>query len=127
VLVVDDEEDARDLLRVVLESCEASVHVAANVAEALTTLDEQHVDLIVSDIGMPEQDGCDLIRTVRALPDAAKANVPAIALTAFAQPEDRTRALVAGFNVYMSKPVELEELLMALADLVRHAPPSSKA
>lgn len=123
VLIIDDEEDARDLLRVVLESCDAKVLAASSVVEGLALLQSEHVDLIVSDVGMPEQDGYDLIRAVRSLPDQTKANLPAIALTAFARAEDRTRALLAGFNVHMSKPVELAELLIALADLVTHTPP----
>jgi CheY-like chemotaxis protein/two-component sensor histidine kinase len=127
VLIVDDEEDARDLLRIVLESCDARVLAAANVEEGLFLLQSQHVDLIVSDVGMPERDGYDLIRAVRGLPDATKSNLPAIALTAFARAEDRTRALLAGFNVHLSKPVELAELLIALADLVTHAPPGRDA
>jgi CheY-like chemotaxis protein/anti-sigma regulatory factor (Ser/Thr protein kinase) len=124
VLIVDDEEDARDLLRIVVESCDARAHVAAGVAQALSILTSEHVDVIVSDIGMPGQDGHDLIRTVRSLPDPAKAGIPAIALTAFARGEDRTQALLAGFNVHMSKPVELSELLVSLADLVTHSKPN---
>jgi signal transduction histidine kinase/ActR/RegA family two-component response regulator len=121
VLIVDDEEDARDLLRIVVESCDARAHVAASVPQALATLASEHVDVIVSDIGMPEQDGYDLIRAVRALPDATKASLPAIALTAFARGDDRSQALLAGFNAHMTKPVELADLLAALADLVTHA------
>ena len=75
------------------------------------------MDLLVSDIGMPEEDGYSLIRNVRALPSKEKARIPAIALTAFARNEDRTRALLEGFNVHMAKPVEPAELLLALADL----------
>ena len=121
VLIVDDEEDARDLLRIVMESCDARAHVAAGVAEALAILANEHVDAVVSDIGMPVRDGYDFIRTVRSLPDEAKASIPAIALTAFARGEDHTQALLAGFNVHLSKPVELGELLVALADLVTHS------
>jgi signal transduction histidine kinase/ActR/RegA family two-component response regulator len=124
VLIVDDEEDARDLLRVVVESCDARAHVAAGVAQALSILAAEHVDVIVSDIGMPGQDGYDLIRALRSLPDPAKAGIPAIALTAFARGEDHTQALLAGFNVHMSKPVELSELLVSLADLVTHPKPN---
>ncbi len=120
VLVVDDEEDARDLLRIVLESCEAEVHDAASAGEALKKVQREHVDLIVSDIGMPEEDGYSLIRNVRALPQKEKASIPAIALTAFARNEDRTRALLEGFNMHMAKPVEPGELLLALADLGGH-------
>ena len=75
---------------------------------------------------MPEEDGYSLIRAVRALPIEAKATIPAIALTAFAQHEDRTRALLAGFNLYMTKPVEPAELLTALADLSMRSAPKSE-
>jgi signal transduction histidine kinase/ActR/RegA family two-component response regulator len=121
ILVVDDQEDARDLLRIVLESCEARVQDAGSANEALALLQREHVDLLISDIGMPEEDGYSLIRRVRALPSKEKATIPAIALTAFARNEDRTRALLEGFNVHMAKPVEPAELLVALADLTGHA------
>ena len=117
VLVVDDEEDARELLRIVLESCDAVVLDAATVSEALAKVETERVDLIVSDIGTPTQDGYSLIRAIRALPVKEKATIPAIALTAFARTEDRTRALLEGFNVHMAKPVEPAELLLTLADL----------
>jgi CheY-like chemotaxis protein len=117
ILIVDDEDDARDLLRIVLESCNAQVYDAASVREALEMLAAQPIDLLVSDIGMPEEDGYTLIRAVRALSEPDKANMPAIALTAFARNEDRSRALLEGFNVHMAKPVEPAELLVALADL----------
>ena len=120
VLVVDDEEDARDLLRIVLESCDVRVHDAATVSEALDVIKRERIDLLVSDIGMPEEDGYSLIRKLRALPAKEQASIPAIALTAFSGNEDRTRALLEGFNVHMAKPVEPGELLLALADLGRH-------
>jgi signal transduction histidine kinase/ActR/RegA family two-component response regulator len=120
VLVVDDEEDARDLLRIVLESCDVTVHDAANAGDALAKIQEERVDLIVSDIGMPEEDGYSLIRKIRSLPGKEKANIPAIALTAFARNEDRSRALLEGFNMHMAKPVEPAELLVALSDLGGH-------
>jgi CheY-like chemotaxis protein len=120
VLVVDAEEDARDLLRIVLDSCEVEVHDAASVRDALSKIERERVDMIVSDIGMPEEDGYSLIRNVRALPIKEKASIPALALTAFARNEDRTRALLEGFNVHMAKPVEPAELLLALADLGGH-------
>jgi CheY-like chemotaxis protein len=124
ILVVDDEEDARDLLRIVLESCGATVHDAGGVREALDKLNGERVDVLISDIGMPMEDGYSLIRAVRALPAKEKASIPSIALTAFARNEDRTRALLAGFNVHMAKPVEPAELLLAVADLSGHAPGS---
>lgn len=120
VLIVDDEDDARELLRIILESCGMTVFDAGSVGEALNTLATMHVDVLVSDIGMPERDGYSLIRDVRALPTKVKATVPAIALTAFTRNEDRTRALLEGFNIHLAKPVEPAELLVALADLLGH-------
>lgn len=119
ILVVDDEPDARELLRIVLESCQARVLDAGSARDALALLERETVDLIVSDIGMPEEDGYSLIRRVRGLVDEAKAATPAIALTAFARNEDRAQALLEGFNQHMTKPVEPAELLVALADLAR--------
>lgn len=127
ILVVDDEEDARDLLRIVLESCGVRVHDAGSAREGLSKLGSEPIDLIISDIGMPEEDGYTFIRNVRSLGVKEKAGVPAVALTAFARNEDRTRALLEGFNVHMAKPVEPAELLITLADLsahvVRKSPP----
>ena len=120
VLVVDDDEDARELLSIVLESCGVRVLDAGNARDALAKVKAERVDLIVSDIGMPEEDGYSLIRSVRALPDKGKATIPAIALTAYTRNEDRSRALLEGFNVHMAKPVEPAELLQALADLSAH-------
>jgi signal transduction histidine kinase/ActR/RegA family two-component response regulator len=120
VLVVDDEPDARELLRVVIESCDAKVHSAGSAQEALTLLASEPVDLLVSDIGMPNEDGYSLIRKVRSLPHPLRATIPAVALTAYAQVDDRTNALLAGFNLHLAKPVEPAELLTALADLCAH-------
>jgi signal transduction histidine kinase/ActR/RegA family two-component response regulator len=128
ILIVDDERDARDLLRIILEFCGVTVLDAPSAKDALATLERQPVDLIVSDIGMPEEDGYSLIRRIRALANQSKAATPAIALTAFASTEDRTRALLDGFNLHMTKPVEPAELLSALADLAAstgRAPPES--
>jgi CheY-like chemotaxis protein len=116
-LVVDDDEDARDLLRVVLACCDLNVHVASSANEALAVLGSKQIDLIVSDIGMPEDDGYSLIRAIRALP-GSKAVIPALALTAFASNEHRTQALLEGFNAHMTKPVEPAELLQLLVDMV---------
>jgi signal transduction histidine kinase/ActR/RegA family two-component response regulator len=128
VLVVDDEDDARDLLRITLESCGARVHDAGSVREALDKLEAERVDVVVSDIGMPGEDGYSLVRSIRTMSNAAQANTPVIALTAFARNEDRTRALLEGFNLHMAKPVEPAELLAAIADLGKHGarPPPSR-
>ncbi|WP_257460263.1 hybrid sensor histidine kinase/response regulator [Archangium lipolyticum] len=118
VLVVEDELDTRELLRVLLEERKAEVTVATCVAEAFESLVRSPPDLIVSDIGMPGEDGYALIRRVRALPPERGGQVPAAALTAFTRLEDRTRALAAGFQVHVPKPVDPAELVMSLANLV---------
>jgi signal transduction histidine kinase/ActR/RegA family two-component response regulator len=117
VLVVDDEEDARELVCIVLESAGMEARAAGSMEQALKLLETFTPHVIVSDIGMPGEDGYALIRSVRMLPSAEKKNIPAIALTAFAQNEDRTRALVAGFNAHMGKPVEPQALVKAVAEL----------
>ncbi|MFY0566847.1 ATP-binding protein [Archangium lansingense] len=118
VLVADDEQGTRELLRVLLEDRGAVVTSASNSAEALERLKREPPDLLVSDIGMPDEDGYTLIRRVRALPPAQGGQVPAAALTAYTRLEDRTRALSAGFQVYVPKPVDPIELVMALANLI---------
>ncbi|HEY8077665.1 MAG TPA: ATP-binding protein, partial [Labilithrix sp.] len=117
VLVVDDEVDARELLREMLSSCKARVDVASSVAEAIAFVEEHQPDVVVSDIGMPGEDGYVLIRKLRALPAAMGGRTPAVALTAYARFEDRTKALVAGFNMHVPKPVEPTELLAVLSSL----------
>jgi CheY-like chemotaxis protein len=116
VLVVDDEPDARHLLREVLTACGAEVAEAASAAEALRLIESSSPDILVSDIGMPNMDGYDLIRQIRTR-FAAKA-LPAAALTAFARSEDRRRALLAGFQTHVAKPVDPAELVAAVASLV---------
>ncbi|HEX8915242.1 MAG TPA: PAS domain S-box protein, partial [Humisphaera sp.] len=98
VLAVDDEPDARDLVRRLLEDCGASVVTAGSAAEGLAALDAGAVDLIVSDVGMPEVDGYEFVRRVRRRGPARGGAVPAVALTAYARSEDRTRAMLAGFT-----------------------------
>jgi PAS domain S-box-containing protein len=121
VLVVDDELDARELLRSLLQSCGARVSTAASADEAARTLRDARPDLLVSDIGMPGQDGIELIARVRASGPASGGSIPAVALTAFARPEDRARALSAGFSAYLTKPVDLSLLLRTLARLLRRS------
>jgi len=115
VLVVDDEPDARALLKRVLEECKAQVVTAASAAEALDLLKSQRLDVLVSDIGMADVDGYEFIRTVRSLKPHEGGQIPAVALTAFARSEDRTRALLAGFQAHISKPVEPLELIATIA------------
>ncbi|HLL89059.1 MAG TPA: ATP-binding protein [Tepidisphaeraceae bacterium] len=118
VLVVDDEPDARDLVRRFLEACEAQVVTAASVEEALAALAAHGPDVLISDIGMPDVDGYELLRRVRSHPDESRRRTPAIALTAFARSEDRTRAMLAGYNVHLSKPLEPAELTATIASLM---------
>ena len=117
VLAVDDEPDARALVRRLLEGCDATVRTAGSAAEALAMIREEAPDVLVSDIGMPEQDGYALIRQVRALGSAHAGNVPAVALTAYARSEDRMKAIRAGFQMHMAKPIEGAELITVVASL----------
>ncbi len=117
VLVVDDEPDARELVAYLLETSGMEVSVAGSAAEALTSLADHVPDVVVSDIGMPDEDGYSLIRSIRTLSDERRKGIPAVALTAFARNEDRTRALVEGFNLHMVKPVDPATLIAAVAEL----------
>jgi CheY-like chemotaxis protein len=102
VLVVDDEPETRDLLRVVLDQCEVEVTAAESAREALGFLAEQRFDVLISDIGMPEIDGYALIKQVRQLAPEQGGDLPALALTAYARAEDRTEVLRAGFNMHLA-------------------------
>jgi CheY-like chemotaxis protein len=121
VLAVDDEEDSLSLLRVVLESAGARVSIAPSAAVALEVLQSGQIDVLVADIGMPEMDGFELIKRVRALPQPAARDIPAAALTAFARSEDRTKALQHGFEMHLAKPVDPGELVASVATLVRRS------
>lgn len=114
VLVVDDEPDACELLRRVLTDCQAEVRTAANGPEALELAKANRPDVVVSDVGMPGMDGYEFIERLNAL---LGGRTPSIALTAFARSKDRTRALRAGFNVHLSKPVEPLELVTTVASV----------
>lgn len=117
ILIVDDEADARRMLAQLLKSYGVEVSTAASAAEALEILNRQNLDLMISDIGMPETDGYWLIRRVRELKIGADGKLPAIALTAYAQMQDRLRALAAGFQHHIPKPVEPAELTTTIASL----------
>jgi signal transduction histidine kinase/integral membrane sensor domain MASE1 len=119
VLVVDDEEDARQFLATTLARSGAIIRGAPSMTEALRAMDAQAFDVLLSDIGMPEHDGYDLIREVRARPAERGGSLPAIAFTAYAQADDRARALEAGFQVHLSKPVDPGRLVSTVATLVR--------
>jgi PAS domain S-box-containing protein len=117
VLVVDDELDARRLLGTLLERCGAKVVCVASVDEALEQISRSRPDVLVSDIGMPGEDGYALIRRVREREGDSQQKLPAIALTAFARSEDRRKAMLAGFQMHVPKPVEAEELTAVVASL----------
>jgi CheY-like chemotaxis protein len=117
--VVDDEPDARALIKCLLEDCHAVVNVAASAAEAFDLLRAAPPDVLISDVGMPDEDGYSLIRRVRALAAAEGGAVPAVALTAYARSEDRMNAVMAGFQHHVAKPVEPAELITMVASLVR--------
>jgi CheY-like chemotaxis protein len=115
LVVVDDHADARDLIKRVLEECGAEVLVAVSAAEALLLVERHKPDVLISDIGMPDVDGYELLRRVRTLGAARGGRVPAVALTAFARSQDRTRALHAGYLAHLAKPVEPSELIATVA------------
>jgi CheY-like chemotaxis protein/anti-sigma regulatory factor (Ser/Thr protein kinase) len=117
VLVVDDDPDTIEVVRQVLESAGAQVIAAASAREALAALSARPPDVLLSDLGMPGEDGYAFIRKVRSLDPARGGRVPAAALTAYTRSEDRREALLAGFQVYLPKPVEPAELTAAVARL----------
>jgi len=120
VLVVDDEPDARDLLDFILQKAGATVELAASTGEALELLQISQPDILVADIGMPGEDGYELIRKVRASPQSF-ALLPALALTAYARAEERAQAFSAGFQSHMTKPVEPAELIATIARMLEEA------
>ncbi|HEU4537666.1 MAG TPA: ATP-binding protein, partial [Polyangiaceae bacterium] len=117
-LVVDDEPDSAEFVATLLAACGARISSARSAAEAFAVLRDRNPDLLVSDVGMPGEDGYSLVRRVRALPPAEGGKTPALALTAYARPEDRARALRAGFQLHLPKPVDPDELLAAAMSLV---------
>jgi signal transduction histidine kinase/response regulator RpfG family c-di-GMP phosphodiesterase len=123
ILVVDDEEDTRELIQEVLVRQGAEVRAGGSAAEALQIFAEWRPDLLVSDIGMPEQDGYELIRQVRKLDAEHQEQIPAVALTAYAGAEDQRRALAAGFQTHLAKPVEPAALIERIAHLAGRETP----
>ncbi len=117
VLVMDDEADTRDLLVTALEQCGARVTAVPNVPDALASLDRVLPDVLLSDIGVPGEDGYSLIRKLRARSAELGGNVPAAALTAYARSEDRIRALSAGFQAHLAKPIDPAEVVATIAAL----------
>jgi CheY-like chemotaxis protein len=121
VLVVDDDDDSRDLVVSILEKCEAVAFPASSAEQALSIIVKEQPDVLVSDIGMPGMDGYDLLRAVRALPDERAQRVPAVAVTAYARSEDQQRALAEGFQLHVAKPIEPAAFASAVARLSRGA------
>jgi CheY-like chemotaxis protein len=118
ILLVEDHADSRETIALTLESFGAEVTAVPAVADALAVLRDRAVDLLVSDLGMPGADGFDLIRRIRWQEDrGGRIRLPAVALTAYASAEDRERALAAGYDAHVAKPVEAAELGAALARL----------
>jgi signal transduction histidine kinase/CheY-like chemotaxis protein len=127
VLAVDDERDANDLIRAALQSSGVDVITASSADEVMMLLPRLGIDVLISDIGMPDVDGYALIQAIRKLPDPAGGRVAAIAVTAFARPQDRARAFLAGFDVYLAKPVDPAELVAVMCNLTGRRPGSGAA
>jgi CheY-like chemotaxis protein len=119
ILVVDDEADGRGLLARVLRDRGATCTEAGGGGDALVALAGNHFDMMLSDIGMPDMDGYELIREARALDETRPSPLPAIAITAYARTEDRQRSLLAGYQAHIAKPVDIPELVAATAGLLR--------
>ena len=125
VLVIDDEHDARTLLRAMLERCGAQVVAVGSAREGLDSIQGWMPDVLIADIGMPVEDGYALIKKVRALPRERGGHTPALALTAYARTEDRARALSEGYQVHLAKPVDRYELAGVVANLAERAETAS--
>ena len=121
VLVVDDEADTRELISEVLKDCGSEVITSRSVEEALEALEQCKPDILISDLGMPDEDGYSLISKIRALPAERGGEIPAAALTAYARAEDRMRVLRSGFQFHLPKPVDSAELIMVVASLAGRA------
>ncbi|WP_374074161.1 ATP-binding protein [Bdellovibrio bacteriovorus] len=123
ILVVDDQPDAQVLVGTILKKCGAKTFTASSAQEAFKSLIKNRPDVIVTDIGLPEQDGYDLIRMIRKLPPEMGGNTTAIALTAYAHDDDHKRALLNGFQDHLAKPVEAKNLVLAISKLTgRYVP-----
>jgi PAS domain S-box-containing protein len=118
ILAVDDSSDTRELLTAVLEGCGATVATASSVREALDVFAAWKADVLVCDIGMPEQDGCTFISAIRQLPREKGGDIPAIALTGYVRVEDRARVLQAGYQMFVPKPIEASELCSMISNLI---------
>jgi CheY-like chemotaxis protein len=121
ILVVDDDVDACSLVQRVLDDCGARVTTAASSAKGIELFEVDRPDVIISDISMPDQDGYRFIHEIRVR-EAGRRTTPAAALTAFTRPEDRTRALLAGYQAHIPKPLAAEELIAVVASLTGRIP-----
>ncbi|MFL9458269.1 response regulator [Tolypothrix bouteillei VB521301_2] len=119
VLVVDDETDVREWITTVLTECGSQVIAVGSVGEALAALEQFRPDVLVSDIGMPNEDGYTFIRKVRELEQNQGEHIAAIALTGYAREEDYTQALTAGFQRHLAKPIKASELVAVIARLAK--------
>jgi CheY-like chemotaxis protein len=115
VLLVDDDSDTLTLMATALTRRHANVTAVSSAGEAIQAISRKRPDVLVSDIAMPDEDGYGLIERVRLLENGEAENIPAVAITAYAKDEDRKRALSAGFQIYLAKPVELTELISVVA------------
>jgi CheY-like chemotaxis protein len=122
VLVVEDDDDSREGLKIILERWGATVATAASAGEALERLKAFRPHVLLSDLAMPGEDGYSLIRRVRSLEAHEGGRTPAAALTAFARPDDRERALAAGYQRHVSKPLDPADLFAVVAALARAHP-----
>jgi CheY-like chemotaxis protein len=119
VLLVEDDPDSRELLEVVFRGAGMIVDSASSVAEAFEVLMVNRPDVIVSDIGMPFENGYSFLRNLRQVLLAEGTTIPAVAVTGFARPEDRERAFAAGFSAHLAKPIDPDQVLRVLADLTQ--------
>jgi CheY-like chemotaxis protein len=125
VLLVDDEPTANEATETLLDACGADVRVAGSAAQALLVLDTWKPDVLISDIAMPDEDGYALIKRLRARSSQHGGRIPAVALTAFASPDDRVSILAAGFQMYLVKPANPSELIAVVASLAARGSGSS--
>ena len=118
VLLVEDDDDSRKLLGTILKRYGARVTSTKSAAEALNVFSDDVPDILISDIGMPDQDGYEFIQKLRALPPEKGGQTPAIALTGYASRKDKERAFAAGYQQHIAKPIEQTDMIAAIARLV---------
>jgi DNA-binding response OmpR family regulator len=119
LLIVDDDADALELMSIALEASGATVITASSAAYAREEIAARRPDVIIADVGMPHEDGCSLVRRIREQDGSPATAIPVIALSGYATASDRRRGLEAGFDAYLSKPVDFDTLIDMLASLLR--------